>query len=95
MMMAPSTISPKSSAPRLMRLALILPSSMPMAVISIVMGMTSAVITRGAEVAEHHEQHEHHQERAQGEIGGDRVDGGVDQLGAVENRPRPDARRQA
>ena len=45
MITAPSTISPKSSAPRLIRLALILPCSMPAAVISMVIGMTSAVMT--------------------------------------------------
>ena len=45
MITAPSTISPKSSAPRLIRLALILPCSMPVAVISMVTGMTNAVIS--------------------------------------------------
>ena len=45
MMTAPSTIRPKSSAPRLIRLPLILPCTMPMAVISIESGITSAVIS--------------------------------------------------
>src|SRR5215831_1672852 len=44
MMMAPSTISPKSSAPRLIKLALILPCSIPVAVMSMVIGITMAVI---------------------------------------------------
>src|SRR5215213_11496479 len=47
MMTAPSTISPKSKAPRLIRFALILPCSMPVAVTSMVTGMTQAV-TRAA-----------------------------------------------
>ena len=45
MMTAPSTIRPKSSAPRLIRLALIWPCHMPIAVISMDSGMTSAVIS--------------------------------------------------
>src|SRR6266478_2122072 len=44
MMIAPSTISPKSSAPRLIRLALSLPASMPIEVTSMVIGMTVAVM---------------------------------------------------
>ena len=43
MITAPSTIRPKSSAPRLIRLALIRPWTMPVMVISIATGMTSAV----------------------------------------------------
>ncbi len=45
MMTAPSTIRPKSSAPRLIRLALMRPCHMPIAVISMAMGITSAVIS--------------------------------------------------
>ena len=45
MITAPSTISPKSSAPRLIRLAEILACTMPVMVSSIATGMTSAVIT--------------------------------------------------
>ena len=85
-MTAPSTIRPKSSAPRLIRLALILPCSMPIAVISMVSGMTSAVIERGAEIAEQQEQHHDDQQRALGEIGRHRLHGGIDELGAVEHR---------
>ena len=45
MMTAPSTISPKSIAPRLIRLPLIRPCNMPMAVSSIESGIASAVIS--------------------------------------------------
>ncbi len=45
MMTAPSTMRPKSSAPRLIRLAEICASTMPVMVISMATGMTSAVIT--------------------------------------------------
>ncbi|GJD73584.1 hypothetical protein CFIICLFH_1813 [Methylobacterium goesingense] len=43
MMTAPSTMRPKSRAPRLMRLALMRPWTMPVMVISIATGMTRAV----------------------------------------------------
>ena len=44
MMTAPSTMSPKSSAPRLIRLALMRPASMPVAVSIMAIGMTRAVM---------------------------------------------------
>ena len=45
MMTAPSTMRPKSSAPRLMRFADVRVWSMPVSVISIATGMTAAVIS--------------------------------------------------
>ena len=44
MMTAPSTMSPKSRAPRLIRFALMRPASIPVAVIIMATGMTSAVM---------------------------------------------------
>ena len=61
MMTAPSTISPKSSAPRLIRFALSFASSIPVAVISMVTGMTNAVINAARKLPEQQEEHENDQ----------------------------------
>src|SRR3546814_3909239 len=45
MMTAPSTMSPKSSAPRLIRFAEVRVCNMPVSVINIATGMTAAVIS--------------------------------------------------
>ena len=88
MMTAPSTIRPKSIAPRLIRLPLMRVCTMPMAVISIESGIASAVIKRGADVAEQQEEHDDDQDRALDQVLGDRADRRVDQLRAVEHRLR-------
>ena len=80
MMTAPSTIRPKSSAPRLIRLALIRPCHMPMAVISMAIGMTSAVITAARKFPSSRNSTSDHQQRALGEIRRHRADRGVDEL---------------
>ena len=58
---APSTIMPKSSAPRLIRLALTLLVNMPVKVNSIASGITIAVIS-AARILQEQEQHRHHQQ---------------------------------
>ena len=94
MMTAPSTMRPKSSAPRLMRLALMLPCSMPMAVISIATGITSAVMSAARKLPSSSEQHERSRAARPQRDWRDRLDRGVDQFGAVEHRSDFDARRQ-
>ncbi len=70
MMTAPSTMRPKSSAPRLIRLALILPCSMPAAVSSMAIGITSAVISAARKLPSSRKQHDDDQQSAFGEIRG-------------------------
>ena len=50
---------------------------------------------RRAEIAEQQEQHHDDQQRAFGEVVRDRLDRGVDQLGAVEHRLEPRCRAAA
>ncbi len=91
MITAPSTMMPKSIAPKLIRLALTLVSTMPVIVMAMDRGMTQAGDQRGADVAEDQEQHGHDQRRAFQQIVLDRADGGLDQVGAVVHGPRHDA----
>ena len=56
--------------------------------------MTHAVMMRGAEVAEEHEQDRDHQQRAEHEVVADRLDRGVDELRAVVDGLGDHARRQ-
>ena len=95
MMTAPSTIRPKSSAPRLIRLALSLRFQHARCGDQHGDRNDQRRDQRRAEIAEHQEQHENDQKRAVSEVRRHGVDGGFDQLGAVEHRPRADARRQA
>ncbi len=88
---APSTMMPKSMAPRLMRLALIRLSTMPVIVNSIDKRDDAGGDEGGAEVAQHQEQHDDDQERAFDQVLLDRPDGRLDQPGAVVDRARHDA----
>ena len=94
MITAPSTIRPKSSAPRLIRLPL-----MP-ALHHADGGQQHRERDhqrgdqRRAEVAEQQEQHDDDEQRAFGEVLRDRRDRRVDQLRAVEHGLDRDARRQ-
>ena len=91
MMTAPSTMMPKSIAPRLIRLALTRVSTMPVIVNSIDSGITQAVTMRGTDVAEDQKQHGNDQQRALDQVLLDGRDGGFDQTRAVVDRPRDDA----
>ena len=86
---APSTMMPKSIAPRLSRLALILPSTMPVTANSIESGMTSATISAAREVAEQQEEHGDHQRGALEQVRSHRLERRLDQLGPVVDRPWP------
>src|SRR5215212_7484846 len=91
MMTAPSTIRPKSRAPRLIRLALIFPWSIPVAVSSIATGIRDQC---RAEIAEQEEEHQDNQEGPLGQVLGYGCDRSVDEVRAVQDRLGADARRQ-
>ena len=93
MMTAPSTMSPKSIAPRLIRLALIRLATMPVIVKSIDERDHQRRDERGPDVAEEQEQHDDDEQRALDQILAHRLDGGVDQVGAVVDGPGHHARR--
>src|SRR3546814_2871598 len=57
MMTAPSTIRPKSSSPRLIRLAETPPRNMPKLVIAMVIGITSAAISAARKLPSRSEEH--------------------------------------
>ncbi len=65
-----------------------------MAVISMVIGMTSAVISAARKLPSSRNKHDDDQQRALGKVLLDRGDGRVDQLGAVEHGLDDDVRRQ-
>ena len=68
MITAPSTIRPKSIAPRLIRLPLILVCTMPIAVSSIESGIASAVMSAARKLPSSSEQHDDDEQRALGEV---------------------------
>ena len=94
MITAPSTMRPKSSAPRLMRLPETREPTMPVMVHNIAIGNDGRRHERRAHVAQQREQHRDDQQRAFGQVARHRRDGRIDQRGPVVDRFRLDARRQ-
>ena len=75
MMTAPSTMMPKSSAPRLIRLPLTPRSTMPVMVKSIESGMTHAVMSAARMLPRKQNRIDDHQQRADHEVVLDGLDG--------------------
>ena len=94
MMTAPSTISPKSSAPRLIRFALSFALQHSRRGDQHGDRNDQCRDQRGAEVPKQQEQHENDQQGAFREVRRHGVDRGIDELGAIEHRLRADARRE-
>ena len=91
MMSEPSTTSPKSMAPRLIRLPVCPVSTMQMMAKSIASGIVRREDQPGAQVREQQQQHDDHEDGALAEVPGDRPDGPPDELGAVVVRLDDDA----
>ena len=91
MMTAPSTMMPKSIAPRLIRLALTLVSTMPVIVISMDSGMTQAVTSAARMLPRIRNSTAMTSSRAFEQVLLDGADGGLDQMGAVVDGPGDDA----
>ena len=94
MMTAPSTMMPKSIAPRLIRLALTLVSTMPVIVNSIDSGMTQAVTIAARMLPRIRNSTAITSSAPSSRFFSTVCDGGFDQVGAVVDRPRDDAVRQ-
>ena len=94
MMTAPSTMMPKSSAPRLSRLPLTPRSTMPVMANSIDSGMTQAVMSAARMLPRNTNRTSDDQQRAEHQVVLHGRDGGVHQLRAVVDRLRHDAGRQ-
>ena len=95
MMTAPSTMSPKSIAPRLIRLPLVRVCDHADRGEQHRERDGERRDERGAEVAEHEEEHDDDEQRALGEVRLDGADRRVDERRAVEHRLRADVGRQA
>jgi hypothetical protein len=80
---APSTIRPKSIAPRLMRLPEAPVAFITITANSIASGMVVATTMPGAQVAEQQQQHEDDEAGALEQVDGDGADRAVDEQGAV------------
>ena len=94
MMTAPSTMMPKSIAPRLIRLALTLRLHHAGDGKQHRQRNDAGGDDRGTDVAEDQKQHGDDQQRAFEQVLLDGRDGGFDQVGAVVDRPRDDALRE-
>ena len=94
MMTAPSMMMPKSIAPRLIRLALTLYSTMPVMVNSIDSGMMQAVAIAARMLPSNRNRIDDDEQRAFEQVLLDGRDRGLDQRGAVVDRARHDALRQ-
>ena len=95
MITAPSTIRPKSSAPRLIRLAEIRFCTMPVMVISMVSGMTAAVISAARRLPSSTNSTTITSSAPSSRFVADRGDGAIDECGAVVDRGRDHSVRQA
>ena len=83
---APSTIMPKSIAPRLIRLALTPKTRMLMKLTSMASGMTDAVMSAARSVAEKEKEDDRYQQEAFEEVFLDRLNGSVDHRGLIVER---------